>query len=329
MSKTQDKTDKLNSERKADERNEKAFFTGLWLVNASTTFVFGMQYISSLFTDLLTPLRMGEYGLDTSSKVLGGVCAVLVLDLAYKKWDSIGLTAKTNEQLRYARIGKWTAFSFSIIFTAIVFLTTAFKGLVNDSLIETLDMVGAGMFIFVVALHLVCMALYRDNNIDKRRYVSQTKVKAHKESEQFAFNEDVTRSTLIEVANNTQAFKDAIVAEQSKVFMAELLSNFEQQNQLGSGSHPVIIEGTQTPQPSTIGFNARSSAEHTPNVSKAQLARNAIIDAVESAPLTYTDLLQGCVQSGHNQHTVKRAISELTKRGEIFTDNGVYDVLRG
>ncbi|MDB4431160.1 hypothetical protein N9137_02095 [Pseudomonadales bacterium] len=319
MKKDIEQKDKLTSEIEKESRNRKTFFFALWLLNAVTTFVFGMEYIDGLYIGLIEPLRMGDYGTLVFSQILGGLSALLVLDIAYKKWGQIAKTSTTNIQLRSAKFAGDVSFYLSLTFSAIVFITKIFNSLVTTDLVQTLDTVGAVSFVGAIIIHLVCWRTFSEGGATEIELADSLKFEANNHTEALAIKRNSQSKSLIKARKEMDRLEAVIAAAQSETIVAEMIRDILGEDAINN----LIIDGElvsaesippTAPTVAPIGFGSKAAQS---DVSKAELARRAIVAFVGDTPMRYTDIVSTCTDDGHNPHTVKRAITELTSKGTL------------
>lgn len=235
---------KLSADIKKSENIQKAFFWGLWFINAFATAVFGAEYLPSLFSPLVSWLPGG----DAISSILAVIASLVVFDVAYQCWASVGEGAETSSQRNAAVAGEWTSFLGSLAYTAITFATYVFPNIITSSTAAFLSGLGGFVFIAQVVTHLVLAKTYLANSIDARKRKTQTKTNAAIQSEQLAYHEEVIKQALLV----TKGTIDAQVKGLSEILGADWAEDAvnavlqfrpEKPKEITATAAPTVIEG--------------------------------------------------------------------------------------
>lgn len=208
---------RLTTEVQKNGRQAKLTFFAFWLVNAVTTFQFGVLYVEALYRPLFEMLPISELGVATLAAISGGLSALLVLDVAYMRWQFIKLNCcETAEQYEAAKSAEGVSFILSLAYTGIALATTVFVNLIPPGLLNWIDIFGAVSFVGVCIYHLICWKQWSDNAPAVRETENVTTTAGQQLSERLAYEGEVMRSALIEAKSHADGYKDQIAAQLGK-----------------------------------------------------------------------------------------------------------------
>ena len=239
----------IQSEKRNVQALRKSFFLVLLTLSALTTFSFGVRWVGDFFVPLTKNLPIAEGTKQGINALLGGLFTVALLEGSFILWGHTARKAsESHEQIQIADIGEGIAFVTSLLFSAIE-LTTVLAGGVNGDLEFWLLWIAKTVLTGVLIVMVILVKFWRDYEPEKRNQAHQKKNSAMLISEQFAFQQSVTRQAVIEAVTSAQEQAPAIAAQLSAQWLSQLTS-FAQIDQ----PHPVENERAQSPQ--QIGFSA-------------------------------------------------------------------------
>lgn len=221
---------KLVNESNAAERNAAITFAAFWSLNALTTFLFGMQFVSALYRPILSYLPLSTNAAELIAAVAGGLSALIVLDIAYRRWYSIRIeVSQTAEQFRAATIAQYTSFVLSLAYTAVALFTVVFVSLVSTDVMRWLDMFGALSFVSVCILHLVCWHVWNENRPENRERSSAAKAHGDQLSERLAYQDRVMREALLNASNHAADYEQQIAEQLGRAWGASMVDEMTKQ----------------------------------------------------------------------------------------------------
>lgn len=239
----------IQSEKRNIQALRKSFFLALLTLSALTTFSFGVRWVGDFFVPMTSILPIDAGTAHSLNLILGGMFTVALLEGSYILWDYIARNAsESHEQITIADVGAGIAFVTSLLFSAVE-LTTVLAGGVNGDMEFWLLWIAKTILTGVLIVMVILVKFWRDYEPEKRNQAHQKKNSAMLISEQFAFQQSVTRQAVIEAVTSAQEQAPAIAAQLSAQWLSQLTS-FAQIEQ----PHPVEDVRGQTQQ--QIGFSA-------------------------------------------------------------------------
>ena len=111
---------KLAWETNRDATIAAVTFWSFWAINALTTALFGFENLGALFAPLLGVFPFAPSTVATLASLCGAIAALMMLDVAYRLWNSIRLNgAETSQQMNWALAAERGAFYISLTYTAL------------------------------------------------------------------------------------------------------------------------------------------------------------------------------------------------------------------
>ena len=220
--------EKLDTDIQKEAAYKAATFMAFWVINATTTYLFGALYVSSVWGAIVTPLPISSATQANIAALLGGLSALAVLDIAYLRWGKIQLTASSIEQFNIAKTAKVISFVLSLVYTAIVLFTTSFSSLLSAELIGWLDVFGAVSFVGVVVAHLLFAHLYKESDPAHKAMAERVKLSGYMTSEQMAYKSSVTMDALRGAKGHAQQHKQRLVDSLGEAWGHDLINGLNQ-----------------------------------------------------------------------------------------------------
>lgn len=202
-------SDLLATESKANNSYSKVTFMAFWIISASTTYLFGATYLAPMWYGIVEIVPLGSGVIQVVSSLLGGISALLLLDIAYVRWQYIGRKcSQSSAQIKYAQIAENSAFYISLSYSGTVLVTTAFKQLTTPAFLVGIEWYGLITIVGIVTLHLICYRQWQAAEPSVAIEIATAEITGMMQDEQMKFKKDVARAGLLAAR--------ALVQEQSK-----------------------------------------------------------------------------------------------------------------
>jgi len=217
---------KLASEKQAADARRWLMFQAFWLINATATFLFGLEFVGVVFVGLFAMLPIAIGTAETLGAVTGGIASLAVLDVAYKGWMWQAMnTAETMKQVTIARAMGWFAFLLSCAYSAIVLvLAMPLFGLTSEQT-AWVHLFGGVSFIVITIAHLLAAVVYEQSSIAYKEAAVLVNMKANMETERLDFVETVQRQALLQTRGEINTHADGLASEFQRIWAGELLAS--------------------------------------------------------------------------------------------------------
>ena len=152
---------KLAWETNRDATIAAVTFWSFWAINALTTALFGFENLGALFAPLLGVFPFAPSTVATLASLCGAIAALMMLDVAYRLWNSIRLNgAETSQQMNWALAAERGAFYISLTYTALEMVMLVWGHLLPPVWKTILEIYGAVSFVGMTIFHLMAGRQY-------------------------------------------------------------------------------------------------------------------------------------------------------------------------
>ena len=239
----------LVTESTANKSYSKITFMAFWIISASTTYLFGATYLATMWSGIVGIIPLDAGIIQVVSSLLGGFSALLLLDIAYIRWQHIGRKcSQSSAQIKYAKIAETASFYISLSYSGTVLISTAFKQLTTPSLLVGIEWYGLITIVGIVTLHLICYRQWQATEPSVAVETAKAKIAGMMQDEQLQFKEDVAKAGLLEARK--------LVQEQSKSIATSLAVGWSQE--LINSILPQATQAPQAPQTSLQVSDAKN-----------------------------------------------------------------------
>ena len=223
------KSKTLGQKAKISARQQ-TFFGLILFFLATTSFVFGMQYLDRFWYMTLGQIRMIPADMQQITfSLLGGTCAVMMTTFAYTQWKAIKLNDTTTAaQFDYAAIGEYMSFGIDTTYSALSLVTIIMSDRIAPDLMNRLEWASVILFVVVCIGHGVLMHLYKSADSEVTRTRIEAHVSGQMATEKLLFMKLVTDEGLGIASDNAQANIDTFSVAYAATVMKELMSQFPQ-----------------------------------------------------------------------------------------------------
>ena len=201
----------LSSEKSSNDGYARLTFSAFWLFGATTSYLFGSTYLATMWHGVVSIVPLGAGAIAFLSSLLGGISALLLLDIAYKRWQHIARQCSHSiEQVRWAQMAENVAFYVSLSYTGTMLVSTAFRSLVTPALLIGIEWYGLISIVGISTLHLVAYRQWQAADPEIAALIAATELSALMESEQIAFKKTVSRAGLLGASQYAQTQSDQL-----------------------------------------------------------------------------------------------------------------------
>jgi hypothetical protein len=214
----------LASEKQSANIKRKIMFNAFWLINATATFLFGLEFVGVVFVGIYALLPIQLSTAQTLAAVTGGIASLAVLDVAYRGWQWQQMnTAETMPQVVIAWVMGWFSFLLSCAYSALVLvLSMPLFGLTTEQT-AWVHMFGGVSFIVITIAHLLAAVTYEQASISYKEQSVLVNMSANRETERLDFIEKVQRQALLQTRAQVNTHADLLAGEFQEIWAADLL----------------------------------------------------------------------------------------------------------
>jgi hypothetical protein len=250
----------LNHEKEGKKSYANVTFLAFWVFSAVTTFLFGVTYLTPLWKGIVSIVPIGTDATSFFSSILGGLSALMMLDVAYLRWQHIERFCSTSiEQVDWARMAGTISFVVSLTYSGTVLVSTAFHQLIPPTLLVGIEWYGMFSIIGVSIIHLVAYQRWLAADPLLAEHIARTVIAAQMNSERIAYQKGVARKGLLNASKSAQQQSEQLadqLAEEWAVHITQIAPRLGVANKNGGDQF-----GTGRFQPSLNGHG-----EHSPSV---------------------------------------------------------------